>query len=59
MEQKASDSDIIESIYYAANNGADVINMSLGSTQYFSNIRSGEQSDPKDIWLLQRLTLCC
>ncbi len=35
---QASDADVIEAIYYAANNGADVINMSLGMTEYYSDI---------------------
>ena len=43
----ASDSDIIESIYYATNNGADVINMSLGFTHYFSSISEWRKHNPE------------
>ncbi|WP_179886479.1 S8 family serine peptidase [Bacillus sp. es.034] len=35
-EESAYSSDVIEGIYYAVNNGADIINMSLGSYQYSS-----------------------
>ena len=42
----ATDADIIDAIYYAANNGADVINMSLGSTYYNANLSDYEFYDP-------------
>jgi len=42
----ASDHDIIEAIYYAANNGADVINMSLGQTHLNANLSDFKIYDP-------------
>ena len=42
----ASDNDIINAIYYAANNGADVINMSLGQTVENANLSDYEFYDP-------------
>ncbi|WP_299744511.1 Ig-like domain-containing protein [uncultured Rossellomorea sp.] len=36
-EESAYSSDVIEGIYYAVNNGADIINMSLGN-YYYSNV---------------------
>ena len=42
----ASDADIVNAIYYAANNGADVINMSLGSTYYNANLSGFKRYEP-------------
>ena len=42
----ASDADIVNAIYYAANNGADVINMSLGSTYYNANLSDFKRYEP-------------
>ena len=42
----ASDSDIIEAIYYAVDNGAHVINMSLGYTHEYSTIDQWRIVDP-------------
>jgi len=42
----ASDRDIIDAIYYAANNGADIINMSLGQTIKNANLSDYELYDP-------------
>ena len=42
----ASDLDIINAIYYAANNNADIINMSLGSTYQYTTIDEWRISDP-------------
>ena len=42
----ASDVDIVNAIYYAANNGADVINMSLGSTYYNANLSDFKRYEP-------------
>lgn len=42
---QASNADVIEAIYYAANNGADVINMSLGMTEYYSDIYDFKRYD--------------
>ena len=42
----AYDSDIIEAIYYAADNGADVINMSLGFTELYTTITDWRTIDP-------------
>lgn len=42
----ASDQDIVEAIYYAVNNGAHVINMSLGYTFAYSTIDQWRLADP-------------
>ena len=42
----ASDADIVNAIYYAANNGADIINMSLGSTYYNANLSDFKRYEP-------------
>ena len=47
----ASDTDIVNAIYYAANNGADVINMSLGSTYYNASLIDFETYDPYGYYL--------
>ena len=50
VKETYDDMDLLNAIYYAADNGADVINMSLGATYEYATLAEARISDPDEYY---------